>query len=79
MLPPGETQLSYYRNDERGTVRLGCIECTGATIFLKEVTPRGIHRFTLHSADRELKLRGTVSTSRVQPAAAQTLHSLYPV
>jgi hypothetical protein len=60
VLKPDETLLAYYKseNDFRlGVAALGAIECTGATVFLKEVVKGGVHRFSVRTAERELKLR----------------------
>ena len=40
---------------------VGAVECGGARFFLKE-TKAGVHRFTVHSAERELKLRAPAAT-----------------
>ncbi len=59
MLPPGGSLLSYYANESdylSGKDAKGCLETSGATVFLKEVKG-GVHRFTVQAAARELKLR----------------------
>jgi hypothetical protein len=40
-----------------GKTALGDLNVAGATIFLKEVVHGGVHRFTVRTRDRELKLR----------------------
>ena len=41
-----------------GQAALGVIDTAGATVFLKEVAAKsGVHRFTIKTAARELKLR----------------------
>lgn len=53
--------LSYYKSDEAYRKRedaLGTVVCTGARLFLKEVQKGEVYRFTIVSAERELKLRG---------------------
>ena len=59
-LPPKSSVLSYYKNEaayENGKDALGSIEVGGATVFQKEKTKGGTHRFTIASSERELKLR----------------------
>ena len=53
------TQLVYYKGEDdhtKGAAALGGIELPGAELFLKEVQGQAF-RFTIKSADRELKLR----------------------
>lgn len=64
VLPPstsGDTTLTYWKDEaafRRKEAALGNVECVGATGFLKEVTKKTeIHRFTLVTQGRELKLR----------------------
>ena len=60
VLPGGGSTLSYYKDEaawSRGSEPLGQVECSGATIFLKEVSKDLVYRFTVRSAKRELKLR----------------------
>ena len=69
VLPPGSSQLKYYKseNDQmNGKDALGALETQGATIFLKEVSQKGIHRFTVRTSQRELKLRATSNTEYEQ-------------
>jgi len=59
-LPPNSSILSYYKSEadcQAGRPALGEIECAGATVFLKEVVKGGVHRFTVRSPIRDLKLR----------------------
>ena len=59
-LAPGATQLKYYKSADamkKGEEPLGVQECTGATVFLKEVTKKAEYRFTVKTSERELKLR----------------------
>ena len=59
-LPPKSSVLSYYKSEaayESGKDALGSIEVQGATVFQKEKTKGGTHRFTIASSERELKLR----------------------
>ena len=59
VLPPGSTRISYYKSETdqmEGQEALGAVDCEGATVFLKEIKS-GVHRFTIRSAQRELKLR----------------------
>ena len=42
---------------KKGEEPLGVQECTGATVFLKEVTKKAEYRFTVKTSERELKLR----------------------
>ena len=54
------TALSYYKSDEayrKKDEAKGSVQCDGARGFLKDVQKGGVHRFTLLTSDRELKLR----------------------
>lgn len=60
VLPTAGTRLSYYKSEDayrKGAEPLGSVECLGATVFLKLVEKDEVHRFTVRSDDRELKLR----------------------
>ena len=60
VLPTASTMLSYYKSEvafRKGAEPLGGVECAGATVFLKVVLKDEVHRFTVRSAERELKLR----------------------
>jgi hypothetical protein len=63
VLPPGQSVISYYKTEKEqtsGKEALGNIDCAGATVFLKEVKEKsGVHRFTVRTSQRELKLRAT--------------------
>ena len=57
------SELRYFKSDEdynKGKAALGAVECSGASLKLKEVQGNSF-RFTLLSAERELKLRGPSS------------------
>jgi len=60
ILKPEDSILRYYKSEadaNAGKEPLGEQECRGATVFLKKVEKGGIHRFTVQSAQRALKLR----------------------
>ena len=59
------TQLTYYKHEaalDTGKSELGRLDVRGCTLFLKEVRQGGVFRFTIASADRELKLRAASDT-----------------
>ena len=62
VLPASSSTLSYYKSESEqnnGKEALGTIELQGSKVFLKEVDKKGVHRFTIKSSARELKLRAT--------------------
>ena len=74
-LAPGQTMLTYHK-DEQSAAKgesLGAVEVAGATLFLKQIK-HGKHtdvfRFTITSAERELKLRATSEESYNQWVSA---------
>ena len=46
-----------------GKPALGDINIDGATVFLKEVVQGGVHRFTVRTVDKELRLRAPDRTT----------------
>ena len=57
------SEIRYFKSDEdynKGKAALGAVECSGASLKLKEVQGNSF-RFTVLSAARELKLRGPSS------------------
>ena len=60
VLPPGNSVLSYYKSEAEqvnGKDPLGCIDCAGATVFLKEVVSKtGVHRFTVRTSIRKRRI-----------------------
>ncbi len=57
------SQLQYFKSEEElrnGRPALGALECSGATVFLKEVKGQTF-RFTVRSEERELKLRAATA------------------
>jgi len=65
------TSISYYKSDEAFRKRepaLGTTQCQGAKAFLKEVKGDQ-HRFTILSAERELKLRASAADFRAWSTA----------
>ena len=60
LLPPDGIQLSYYKNEEAllaGEPALGSVTVADATMYLKSISKKGAHRFTVRTAEREFKLR----------------------
>mmetsp|Transcript_19030 Transcript_19030/g.48718 ORF Transcript_19030/g.48718 Transcript_19030/m.48718 type:complete len:346 (+) Transcript_19030:67-1104(+) len=60
ILKPEESVLRYYKSEAdaiAGKEALGEQQCQGATVFLKKVEKGGVHRFTVSSEQRALKLR----------------------
>ena len=60
MREPGSSDLSYCRDESayrNGKPGLGALDCRGATLFLKLSTSDGLHRFTLRTSNRDLKLK----------------------
>ena len=54
------SKLKYYKDEAAhasGKTELGALDVRGCTLFLKQVDHHGVHRFTIASAERELKLR----------------------
>ena len=86
-LPPGGSMLSYWKTEAdhlEGKEPLGAIECSGSTMFLKEVK-NGQYRFTIESASRALKLRATSAADYegwmgvLQPMAASVREDAEPL
>ena len=76
ILAPEASLLRYYKNEaeaNKGAAALGEVECRGATVFLKKVDKGGVHRFTVSSDQRALKLRATN-----KPIFDQWIHALRP-
>lgn len=87
VLPPGGTMLSYWKveaDHQQGKEALGSLDCSGATIFLKEVK-NGQYRFTVESQARALKMRATTGAdydtwmAALQPIAAQVKEDEEPL
>ncbi|EOD08675.1 hypothetical protein EMIHUDRAFT_631907 [Emiliania huxleyi CCMP1516] len=79
VLPAGGAELSYYKTEDdaaRGEHPAGSLRCDGAEVFLKEVRDDGVHRFTIKTRERELKLRSSKRefetwASALEPIAAE--------
>ena len=57
-LAPMDTVLKYYKDGLQGSRELGEIDVAGCTLFLKATSKKtGMHRFTIATSARELKLR----------------------
>ena len=63
VMEPKSAELKYYSSKETYDGRsvddpcLGSLDCQGVKIYLKEVSDSGVHRFTLLTEKRDLKLR----------------------
>jgi len=81
ILPPESSMLRYHKNEsealEGKKAALGEMDCLKATVFLKTVNKGGVHRFTVRTAQRELKLRAKKADFDVWIAALRPLASSF--
>ena len=60
VLLPGSPELTYYKSrqaHEEGAEPLGSVNLKGCDFFLKERPKKDVHRWTVRTCERELKLR----------------------